>query len=425
MTPRAGLLRLPFAPPAAAARAVAGDRPRALVLALLLLLLPFFLQSFHYVIDLPLPYLVSKAWPVITLPLSLYALLRLRPGYAALYLTLLAYVLGLTPLLGAVHLGSSFTEAVANAVRAAPFLYAFAFLGFLALLRPREAELRRAFLWLGAASYATLWALWILLPASAYSNTAADTNTFFFDVERGERIVIVMGFALVLLFWMARRAARTRSLPWALACAFCLFTMFEIYKQRLVIALALLILGLTALRALPPRARVLGALAGLGAGLAGGFFWLVLDPGAAGEALGGSLSVRVRSAELAWDFIAADPLRWLFGVGSTTRFSSVRIEEILGFSFFFVTDLGWLGAVMEFGVVGAALILAAYLLSAVASRRLHQARGDDFTGALADWGLVLLLLTAVYPPVYIPGEVACLVALVWYLRWNETDKFLR
>lgn len=422
MGTRAGLLAMPFAPPAAAPAARATERPRLLVLALLLLLLPFFLQSFHYVIDLPLPYLVSKAWPVITLPLSLWALVRLRPGYAVLYLPLLAYVLGVTPLMAALHLGSSLAEALANAVRAAPFLYAFAFLGFLALLRPREAELQRAFLWLGAASYALLWALWILLPESTYSTSAADTNTFFLDVDRGFRIVIIMGFALVLLFWMARRAVRTRSLWWALACAFCLFTMFEIYKQRLVIALALLMLGLIVVRALPPRARVLGGLAGLGAGLVGAFAWLVFDPGAAGEALGGSLAVRVRSAELAWAFIADEPLRWLFGVGSTTRFSSVRIEEILGFSFFFVTDLGWLGAVMEFGVFGAALIFAAYALAALATRRLHQERGDDFTGALADWALMGMLLTVVYPPVYIPGEVACLVALVWYLKWNDSDK---
>jgi hypothetical protein len=151
----------------------------------------------------------------------------------------------------------------------------------------------------------------------------------------------------------------------------------------------------------------------------------VLDPGAAGEALGGSLSVRLRSAGLAWAFIADDPLRWLFGVGSTTRFSSVRIEEILGFSLFFVTDLGWLGAVMEFGLMGSLLILAAHVLSALAARRLHAERGDDFTGALADWGLVLLLVTVVYPPVYTPGEVACLVALVWYLRWNASDKCLK
>jgi hypothetical protein len=228
----------------------------------------------------------------------------------------------------------------------------------------------------------------------------------------------------VLLFWMARRAARERSLLWALGCAFCLFTMLEVYKQRLVIALALLVLGLTALRALPPRLRVLAALAGLGAGLTGAFALLVFGSDTAGEALGGSLSVRLRSATLAWDFIADDPLRWLFGVGSTTRFSSVRIEEILGFSFFFVTDLGWLGAVMEFGMLGAALILAAYALTALETRRLHQAHGDDFTGALADWALVLLLLTVVYPPVYTPGEVAGLAALVWYLRRKHADRAL-
>jgi hypothetical protein len=79
---------------------------------------------------------------------------------------------------------------------------------------------------------------------------------------------------------------------------------------------------------------------------------------------------------------------------------------------------------MEFGMLGAALILTAYALTALETRRLHQAHGDDFTGALADWALVLLLLTVVYPPVYTPGEVAGLAALVWYLRRKHADRAL-
>ena len=408
-------MRLAFMPVTPAAP-LARPRPgRAWQLPALLLVLPLFFQTFHYMIDLPPAYALSKAWPLLTLPLAGVALLAARPPHAVLYLCLLAYVLGVTPLLAALHLGSDLAEAAAATIRILPLAYALSFAGLLWLLRPDPADLGRAFLALGAATLAALWLLWLTMPASAYRSDPTESQVFFRDAERGFRIVLMMGFALVLTFWMARRARRQRSLAWTIGVLASLATMLLIYKQRMVIAAALLVLGLTLWRSLAPRPRLLALAAGTMLGLGLLFWWSFVLPDVSGELLGGSLSIRLHSAQLAWDFIARDPRRWLFGVGSTTAYSEATLAEILGFRNFYLTDIGWLGVVMEFGLVGGAMILAA-LLHALARAQALAARGaDDFTGALADYALQLVLVTAVYSPVYAPGEMASLTALLWYL----------
>ena len=412
----AGMARAPLAPTA---------RPGVLRMAVLLAVAPLFFQSFHYVIDLPPLYALSKAWPLLTLPLAIVALLACRLPHAALYVALLAYALGLTPLLAALHLGSGLAEALAATLRSMPLVYGLSFAGCLWLLRPAEAELRRVILLLGAGSFALLWLFWLGMPLDAYRSDPTESQVFFRDNERGFRIVIMMNFALITSFWLARRAVRRRSLACALGVLAALLTMALIYKQRMVIAAALVVLGLTMLRGMAPRWRLLALLAGGAAALAGLFVWAFVLQQSAGEVLGGSLSVRVRSAGLAWDFIGHDPWRWLFGVGSTTGFSAVTLADILGYRSFYLTDIGWLGVVMEFGLLGAGLVMAALLHCVAAARRLARASGDDFHGALADWALLLLLITFVYSPVYAPGEMASLTALVWYLAHGRPQEMRR
>ncbi len=385
---------------------------------MLLAVLPLFFQCFHYMIDLPPAYAASKVWPLATLPFAALALLICRLPYAPLYLALSAYMLVLTPLLAAMHLGSNLFEAAAATLRPMPILYGLSFAGALWLLRPGLRDLRLAFLILGFATFAAFWLLWLTMPVSAYRSDANESQVFFSDPERGFRIVLMIGFAVVAIFWMARRAIADRSLLFAAGSFLGLLTMLMIYKQRLVIASTLAVLGLLVLRSLPPRLRVLGFIAGGAVALAGLAAWkLLVAPQAASELLGGSLSVRLRTSQLAWEFIAEHPSRWLLGVGSTTAQNDITLADMLGFRTFYLTDIGWLGVVMEFGMLGGLLILAALAWLILTAQRLAGEAGDAFTGALADWALVLLLVTSIYSPVYLPGEIASLTALVWYIGW--------
>jgi len=417
--PRAslGLAFTAGVPQALRVRPAEGSLWRMLVL---MATLPLFFQSFHYMIDLPPAYALSKAWPLLTMPFAALALLACRPSHTVLYLALAAYMLVLTPLQSALHLGSSLVEAAAAALRPLPIIYGLSFAGLLWLLRPGLRDVRLAFLLLGFLTFAAFWALWLTMPLSAYRTDPGESQVFFSDPERGLRIVLMTGFAVVAIFWMARRALRTRSLLAAAGVLLGLLTLLTIYKQRLVIASVVAVLGLLVLRSLPARLRLLGFLAGASAALAALVAWsLVVAPRAATSLLGGSLSVRLRTSQLAWDYISEYPSRWLLGVGSTTAQSDITLAELLGFRNFYLTDIGWLGVVMEFGMLGGLLILAALIWMIIAAQRLASQTDDAFTGALADWSLVVLLVTTIYSPVYAPGEIASLSALIWYLTWQR------
>ncbi len=57
--------------------------------------------------------------------------------------------------------------------------------------------------------------------------------------------------------------------------------------------------------------------------------------------LGGSLSVRQNSFALATGYLGSDVMNWLFGVGATTRFSTVTLADIFGNAQFYIADIGW------------------------------------------------------------------------------------
>jgi hypothetical protein len=221
--------------------------------------------------------------------------------------------------------------------------------------------------------------------------------------------VLPIGFAAIGLFYTARRFCEDRRL-WRLPLLVAGFlTLATIYKQRTSIAASSAITLYILSGVLWPRLRVLL----IGMAVAGGAAAALLQPAGLTESLGSSLSIREHSASLAFDFIRDDPLRWLFGVGSTTAYNAVTLQDILGFDFFYVTDLGWLGVVFVYGLVGAALIacfdLASWRLAVAAGRE-----GGAWLQALGDYALYLLMVSAVYSVVYVPGEMATIAAIAVY-----------
>jgi len=134
------------------------------------------------------------------------------------------------------------------------------------------------------------------------------------------------------------------------------------------------------------------------------------------ESLGGSLSVRLRSIGNAIDYLGADPIRWLFGVGATTRFSTTTLADIFGDKHFYLADIGWLGIVFEYGIVGAVMLFAVYFGGLLFTWQTARIDGRPLIRALADYTFFLFLTSAVYSFVFTPGELAMIVAVAAYLR---------
>jgi hypothetical protein len=139
--------------------------------------------------------------------------------------------------------------------------------------------------------------------------------------------------------------------------------------------------------------------------------WLGQD---AVDSLGGSLSMRQIEAEHALAFLNDQPWRWIVGVGSATRVGDVTLGDIVGTPFFFPSDLGWLGVVFEYGVIGAGLMLALHLLAI--RMAWEAARSSGVLGAaVLDYSLFLLIVSPVVSVVLSPGELATVLALSWWL----------
>lgn len=394
----------------------AGRLPGPLATVLLVFVLPLFGQSFHYLHEFPVPYLLSKAWPILTLPLSLYAMIWLELPAKRAYLVFLAYAIGITPFTSMVQLGNGLIDAVITTVKVWPLTYYFALSGLLVLLAPGYRRTKSVVVGLGVATFVLMLALWILVPTSWYVNDPELGKLFMVETERGYRIYMPMFFGALLLFYLTRSFMQRPNLLVPLAIVIAFVLMLTIYKQRAAIGSMFLVCGYGVIVSLKPRLK-LAAVGGFIAiiPIAVGYF-VLRDTQNIADALGGSLSVRQNSLALASHFLGDSPWRWLFGVGATTRFGTVTLADIFGDSQFYIADLGWFGIIFEYGAVGALLLAGLYGWCLFRLLREVGSTSDPMILALSDYILYMLATSAVYSLVFTPGELGVVMALAIYLH---------
>lgn len=389
--------------------------PRSLTTLILLAALPLFGQSFHYLVDVPPLYALSKSWPVLTIPLAVYAMAQIELPFKSLCIALLAYLVAITPAVSMVQLGNGLTDAMATTVKVWPFAYYFSLAALLTLLRPTLPQVRGTLIALGAGTFVVMLALWLVVPPEAYATDPLKSKLLMYDFERGYRIFMPMFFGVLFLFYLSRRFCAYRewwTLPLLLTG---LLLMVLIYKQRTVLGGVVLVVGFAMITSARGWWRILAVGGALLATvvLAAVYSADVVDR--AEQMLGASLSIRQNSIALALDFLEVTPWRWLLGVGAITRFSSVTLADILGSDQFYLADIGWIGVVFEYGVIGAVLIAAFYVAALRVARK--SATGDDpMTQALGDYVLFALATSTIYSVVFTPGEVASVMALALFWR---------
>lgn len=399
------------------------EEHRAALVLLFALTLPMFGQTFHYLIDVPPAYYLSKAWPALTLVLVPVGLARAKPPLTLPFLVMLTYVLGVTPLVSMIQLGNGLFDAMATTAKSWPLTYYFSLLGLLVLAKPRATQVEGALVILGATTFALMVLLWIVMPASAYHGDNADSKLFMFEFERGYRIYMPMFFGNLFVFWCARQAVARPGRLWLLGIvAACVIAEIMIYKQRTAIAVTLLLVGWALTTALPRQTRGLVVIGGAAAAAALVFAVATgLIGASARDSLGGSLTIRQNSLMLAFDFMFGDPLRLLFGVGSITRFSAVTMADVFGDAQFFLADLGWVGIMFEYGLLGV-LLIGGCLLGCLYVAWRNAADGDPMALALRDLILYVAIASIIYSVMFTPGEFATAAALSFYLAGRRQQR---
>jgi hypothetical protein len=379
----------------------------------LIVALPMFAQCFQYMVDVLPLYALSKAWPILMLPLFVWGVARLDMPFKLLQIVTLVWILGVTPLAGIVQLGNDVAAALATTIKVWSYTFSFSLAAWLVLLRIPPAQLRRVVLGLGTATYVIMTALWLVVPARAYGGGDAVSKLFMYDPERGYHIYMPMFFGMLLIFWLNRSLWMQPRL-WKLVAIVVAFVLqYSIYKERAAVAGGMLTVAVGAALSAGRWRPVALSLLGL-AGGGGGFFYLNHMQNTADlHALGGSLSVRLVSVATAWKYLSADPARWLIGVGATTRFGNITLAQIFGNRMFFLTDIGWLGVAFEYGMIGACLMVLVYL--AALSMTGRWSRPDDpLSQAFLDYVFYLVAVSTVYSVVFTPGELTTVIALAYY-----------
>lgn len=403
---------------------IASEGPlRWKVLAVLLLVLPFFGQSFHYMKGLLPFWAVSKAFPILSLPLALVLFRYPRMPAVRQVLATFVWVLLVPSFAGIYYFSQDFFTGVTAQVKLLPLLYFFSFLGLVLHLRPTLRELMTCFLVWGVVTYLALVLMWALVPQSWYSGVYAFGSSPLFSIDnRGNRIRMPMYFGMIALFYCYRRFLDDRRLRW-LAGALVGFalTLWVVKTRAMIVGIAgvVVINSFLAVGPLMRLALMLAAPLALGGLFSFGYLATMFSTDSST-----GFDVRWRTATKAVEFLGVDPIRWLFGVGTISPTSSDSLFSYFD-HFFFLADITWLGVLFEFGLIGAGLILFYELRGLLFFFKLKRRLVSPFLGGLNDYLVYVLLISNLYPPTLTPGETAVILAIfvyVWHSLTNEAEQ---
>ncbi|WP_158914207.1 hypothetical protein [Caulobacter sp. S45] len=383
--------------------------------------LPLFAQSFQYVVDVAPVYALTKAWPILTLPLAFWACMRLALPYRVILLVTIAWMMGVTPLIGVFELGDTIAAALATTAKIWSLAIALSAAAVFVLLKVDSKTLSRVTLGWGVITFTALVALWLVVPHRVYDDGANSTKLFLYDEQRGYRIYMPMFFGSILVFALNRSFWIKPKVWKPVAMLICFVLLVMIYKQRTAIGGMVFVVILGALFSLRRwRAPALAALA-VAVMLGVPAVWAYAHSSSVQKSLGGSLTTRQAEITKAIEFLNAQPHRWIFGSGSATRVGDVSLGDIVGTRVFFLADLGWLGVTFEYGLIGVGLLLLLHWAALKITWRAARAPAA-VPRAVFDYVVYIVLVSPILPVTFAPGEaMTCMAMAFCFLRNGEGE----
>lgn len=393
------------------------DAPvRLKVIIALLAALPIFGETFHYMTSIRPLWMLSKAFPILSLPLVLGLTSYARFPMTRQVLLSFAWLV-LSPSIASIfYFQEGFFTGVAAQVKLLPVLYFFSFLALLQILRPTLKEIRQSFLLLGLITVGILIGLWLVVPASWYKgHYVVGTAPLFSDDARGHRIRMQMYFPIIALFFFYRRAVFEKSLTCLAGAMIAFAVILLIVRTRAMVVGVTVVCVLNSILWARPLLRVVLALSAPFA------FVAMFSTGYLASTFNTSRStgfdVRYITAEKASNFLGDSPIRWIFGVGTLSPTSKDTLIAYFH-HFFFLADITWLGIVFEYGLIGAAIFVLFELRGIIFHARLRKHVEDDFLNGLSDYLIYVLVISFFYPPTLTPGESAIILAIFAYV-WRS------
>jgi hypothetical protein len=388
---------------------------RVWVLAVLLLVLPLFGQTFHYIKTIPALWALSKAWPILTLPLALRLLAGPRPTGGRQVMLSFLWLLLIPSFISQETFNQNVIAALPAQVKLLSILYFFSFLALLRWLDPSARELEQAILILALASFVILVVIWAVAPNAAYEGhyDAGDGPLLASDA-RGHRIRLPMFYGMLGLLYAFRRYTATWNWRWLVTWAVGFGLMYGLVRMRTYILGMAVMAGFTLLRRASPRARI--TLIALVPFALLGLFQTPMMASIFSTDKAYAFDVRYISTMKAIAFLGTDPFRWIFGVGTLSPVDPSAMMTYFN-HFFFLADITWMGVIFEFGLVGALLIMALPLRGIWLLERVRRIEDTALIGALQDYLMYCILVSEMFPMTMAPGEITMIMAMaVWRLE---------
>ncbi|MBX7199012.1 MAG: hypothetical protein K1X51_06505 [Rhodospirillaceae bacterium] len=384
------------------------------VILILLTALPMFGQIFHYMKDLMPLWTLSKAFPILSLPLALVVFRHPMPPMARQVMLSFLWLMIVPSFAGIFSFEQNFFTGLAAEVKLLPMLYFFSFLGLLLLLRPTLRELTTGFLLCALLTFASLVIFWAVIPQSWYvEHYPAGGGPLFSADNRGNRIRMPMFFGTIGIFYYYRRFLRAPHLGSLLAVVVGITLTMVLVKARSQMFGVIAVVVFTSFFATRGALRYVisgGAVAAAVGLFSFGYLGSMFDTGA-----GTGFDLRWETVVKASSFLGISPTRWLFGVGTISPTSTDSLSAYFD-HFFFLADITWLGVVFEFGLIGALLFVFYELRGLLFYQRALRPRIEsDFLGSLKDYLLYVLVISNLYPPTLTPGETAVILAIFAYV----------
>lgn len=393
------------------------DREKVMMLVILL---PLFGQSFHYIKDLPPLWALSKAFPLLALPLAPVLLYRPYPAFSRQLAFTFFWLVLISSFAAVPAFGQSFFMGLTGQIKLLPILSFFSFLGLLHWQKPTLREIAAAFVICGLITLIVLLALYLLAPQSWYVGTIEVGDAPLLSADaRGNRIRMPMFFAVVAMFYWYRLANKTRKFRYIWLVAAVLACLMGIVRTRAMVLGGAVTLATAMLVATTPRRRMIVLI--LIPILLIAMFQIPYVASVFDTDQNSGLQVRVITAQKATDFLGDDWINWLFGVGSISSINPKGMADFFS-HYFFLADITWLGIVFEFGLVGAVLLLAMPVRGMMYIRTLRRRIDHPLLAALQDYLLYVILISGLYPTLTLqPGEIAVILAVAVYCRWAVPD----
>lgn len=409
MTTRATGTTPSFVPAARSVRVAANWR-----VVLLVLVLPLFGQTLHYMKDLKPLWALSKAFPVLSLPLVLPVLTQRRLPLLFAWLFAFVWLVLISSFNAMFVFQQSFVMGLTAQVKLLPMLYVFSFLGLLVLVRPTALELIQAIATCGVVILAVLILLWALAPQSWYvTNIEFGEAPLLSADDRGNRIRMPMYFGMIALFGVYRHFLTRPNWRTGLLVAAILGVIVGIVRTRSVVLASVATLGVVTFMAAPPRWRA----AALVAAVLGGLLLLQVPyvQSAFDTSSASGFDVRRITAAKATAVLGQDPVRWLFGVGTITSLANGGLAKFFD-HYFFLADITWLGVVFEFGLIGAGILVFLLARAWLFADTVRKTVDHPVLAGMQDYVLFTLIQSPLYSTMTLqPGEIAVIAASFVYL----------